>query len=248
MSRPRILVTGCFDSRGTEFGDSSISLSNRYCEAIIDAGGLPIVFPVSGRIKDVPEYIGLADGVLITGGEDIYPENYTDSLPLEVAETIRPGSRRRDDLEIALVKESFDQRRPLLAICRGHQILNVAMGGKLIADLKIERPEAIPHRDGELGCRLTHPLEVEADSLAADLFGRTGVVVNTSHHQAVAEPADRLRATARTEDGIVEIMELAEPDQTPFCMSVQFHPERFQEQNPGYQRLFQRFILASRGE
>lgn len=246
MSRPRILVTGCYESRGSEFGDSSLSLSNCYSEAIVAAGGLPIVFPVSGRVKDVPDYIDLADGILISGGEDIYPDRYTKSLPLKVAETVRPGSRLRDDLEIALIKETFDQRKPLLAICRGHQILNVALGGRLVVDLSLERPDAITHRDGVLGCRLTHPLVVEPDSLAAELFGRTDVSVNSSHHQAVADTASGLRATARTKDGIVEIIELENPDQLPFCLSVQFHPERFQEQNPGYQRLFQRFVLSAR--
>ncbi|MGB0581246.1 MAG: gamma-glutamyl-gamma-aminobutyrate hydrolase family protein [Limisphaerales bacterium] len=245
MSRARILVTGCYDSRGSEFGDASISLSNCYGEAVIAAGGLPLIFPVSARRKDVSEYVGLVDGLLITGGEDIYPDNYTESLPLEVAETIRPGSRRRDELEIALIHETFAQRKALFAICRGHQLLNIAMGGTLIADLALERPETISHRDRAQGCRHTHPIVVESDSLAAELLGRHDVIVNSSHHQAVAESADGLRSTAKTKDGVVEIMELDDPERLPFCVSVQFHPERFQEQNPGYKSLFQRFISSA---
>jgi len=243
--RPVVLLTGCYQSRGSEFGDASLSLSNRYSEAVIESGGLPIAFPVSGRVKDVEDYVSLAAGVLITGGEDIYPENYCDELPLPVAETIRPGSRRRDDLEISLVHETLRQRKPLFAICRGHQILNIAMGGGLIADLELEKPDAIDHCNGELGCRLTHVLEVERDSVAAELLGRTDVKVNSSHHQAVVEPAEGLRATARTCDGVVEVLELADPERLPFGVSVQFHPERFQEQNPGYRRLFERFVATA---
>lgn len=245
--RPLILVTGCYDSRGSEFGDASLSLSNRYSEAVIEVGGLPIAFPVSGRMKDVPDYVSLAAGILITGGEDIYPEKYCSDLPLEVAETIRPGSRRRDELEIALVQETLRQRKPLFGICRGHQILNVAMGGKLIADLNLEMPDAIQHRDGEQGCRLMHQVQVAPDSVAAELLGRTEVMVNSSHHQAVVEVADGLRATALTSDGVVEVIEFTEPERLPFGLSVQFHPERFQDQNPGYRRLFERFVIAARG-
>lgn len=246
--RPIILVTGCYESRGSEFGDASLSLSNRYCEAVVEGGGLPIAFPVSGRTKDVGDYVGLSAGILLTGGEDIYPENYCEELPLAVAETVRPGSRRRDELEIALVHETLKQRKPLLAICRGHQILNVAMGGELIADLELEKPDAIEHRNGELGCRLTHVLDIESDSVAAELLGRTDVKVNSSHHQAVLQPAAGLRATARTSDSIVEVMEFSETGRLPFGVSVQFHPERFQDQNPGYRRLFERLVTTAAGQ
>ena len=243
--RPLILLTGCYDSRGSEFGDASLSLSNCYPEAVIAAGGLPIAFPVSGRAKDIAQYVSLVAGVLITGGEDIYPEKYCTDLPLEIAETIRPGSRRRDELEIALAHETLNQRKPLFAICRGHQLLNVAMGGGLMADLSLEMPDAIPHRNGEQGCRLMHPVNVEADSVAAELLGRTDMKVNSSHHQAVVDVADGLRATATTSDGVVEVMEFTDADRLPFGLSVQFHPERFQEQNPGYRRLFERFVIAA---
>jgi len=243
--RPLILVTGCYESRGAEFGDASISLSNCYPDALLAAGGLPVVFPVSGKEKHVEDYLSRVSGVLLTGGEDLYPELYCGELPLAVAETIRPGSRTRDRLEIALIQAAVKRKLPLLAICRGHQVLNVAFGGRLVADIGLEMPEAIRHRDPELGCRLTHPLEIEPDSVAAQLFGRSGAKVNSSHHQAVVEVAEGLRATARTSDGVVEVMEIEEP-RMPFGMSVQFHPERNQDQHSGYRRLFERFVNAAR--
>jgi putative glutamine amidotransferase len=244
--RPLILVSGCYDSRGSEFGDASLSLSNCYAAAVVAAGGLPIVLPVSGRPKEATDYVSRVDGILLTGGEDLYPEQYCSELPLAVAESIRPGSRNRDELEIAVAREAIAGRKPLLAICRGHQLLNVAFGGRLVADIPLEMPAAICHRDGELGCRLTHEITVESGSVAAELFGRVKVKVNSSHHQAVATAADGLLATAHTADGVVEVMEL--PDHgLPFGVSVQFHPERNQDQNPGYRFLFQRFVRASAG-
>lgn len=243
--RPLILVTGCYDSRGSEFGDASISLSNRYTDAILAAGGLPIVFPVSGREKDVEDYLSRVNGVMLTGGEDLYPELYCGELPLAVAETVRPGSRTRDMLEVAVIRAAVTRKMPLLAICRGHQVLNVAFGGRLVADIRLEMTAAINHRDGDLGCRLMHALEVEPDSVAAQLFGKSGVRVNSSHHQAVVDVAEGLRPTARTSDGIVEVLEIDDSD-LAFGMSVQFHPERFQDQNAGYRRLFERFVNACR--
>lgn len=244
--RPLILVSGCYDSRGSEFGDASLSLSNRYSECIIAAGGLPLVLPVSSRTKEVAEYVSRVDGVLLSGGEDIYPDRYCGELPLAVAGTVRPGSRTRDELEIATAIEVIARVKPLLAICRGHQVLNVALGGKLVSDIELEMPDAIRHFDEEQSARLTHLVTVERVSQAAELFGLSNVVVNSTHHQAVVDVATGLRATARTSDGIVEVMELSNPGGA-FGMSVQFHPERRQEQNQGYRRLFERFVTAARG-
>lgn len=241
MKRPRILLTGCFEARGAEFSDASVSLSNLYARAIVEAGGLPFLLPFPGRGVEASDYAELADGILLTGGEDIFPEHYAAEVPLASAQRLRPGDLERDQLEIGLVKAARALGKPLLGICRGHQLLNVAFGGRLIMDLESELPEAVPHRDPNLGCALTHELMVEGDSLAAELLG-ANAVVNSSHHQAVAEPAAGLRATARTSDGIVEVLEGV--DDGPFLLTVQFHPERLRWQNPAYAGTFRRFVEA----
>lgn len=243
MKPPRILLTGCFEARGAEFGDASISLSNPYARAIAEAGGVPLVLPFAGRNELVHEYVELADGIVLTGGEDIFPELYAEKVDLRSAQRLRPGDLERDRLEIDLAKAAIEAGKPLLGICRGHQLLNVALGGTLVVDVETELPDAICHRDPALSCALTHELIVESGTLAAELLGGNPVV-NTSHHQAVLEPADGLRATARTSDGIVEIMESEES--AAFLLSVQFHPERFRKQNPAYLEIFRRFVAASR--
>ena len=115
-----------------------------------------------------------------------------------------------------------------------------------MSDIELEMPDAIRYFDEEQSARLTHLVTVERVSQAAELFGLSNVVVNSTHHQAVVDVATGLRATARTSDGIVEVMELSNPGGA-FGMSVQFHPERRQEQNQGYRRLFERFVTAARG-
>lgn len=242
MNPPRILLTGCFEPRGAEFGDAAVSLSNPYARAIVEAGGLPLLLPFAGNADLLPAYLEIADGVLLTGGEDIYPEFYTREVGLASAQRLRPGDLERDRLEIALVRAALDADKALLGICRGHQLLNVALGGTLIVDIETELPGAVSHRDPEQGCGLTHEVTVEPGSLVAELLG-TNTVVNSSHHQAVLEPAAGLRATARTADGIVEVME--GDDRGAFLFSVQFHPERHRKQNPAYLEVFRRFVAAA---
>ena len=232
-------MTGCFEARGAEFSDASVSLSNPYARAVAEAGGLPLVLPFTGDADLLGEYLDLADGVLLTGGEDIYPELYTRSAPLASAQRLRPGDLERDRMEIALVQAACSDGIPLLGICRGHQLLNVALGGGLVMDIESELPEAQPHRDPELGCGLTHELRLEPGSLAEGWFGGNPVV-NSSHHQAVLDPVAGLRAIARTRDGIVEMMEGTTGGS--FLLSVQFHPERFRRQNEGYRALFYRLV------
>jgi putative glutamine amidotransferase len=244
--KPVVLVSACYAASGTEFSDPSISLSNQYCRRIARAGGLPIVVPLTETETVAAEYLEIADAVMLTGGEDLHSDLYAADLPVDLAQTVRPGSLERDDLEISLVRGAFAARKPFLGICRGHQIANVAFGGRLVVDIEQEMPGAEQHRDVELGCGLTHRIEIAQDSLMRRLFGEGENVVNSSHHQAVLRVADELRATAKTTDGIVEAMELSEADRSPFFLTIQFHPERTQKKNHAYQRVFDEFVEAAR--
>lgn len=245
--KPVILVTAAHDPRGTEFGDDSISLSNLYCRQLAVAGATPVIVPLTNGANDLDGYLRLAQGILITGGEDLFPDRYAPELPADVAATVKPGSRERDELEYSLIRAAAAKRIPFLGICRGHQAANVAFGGGLIADITTQMPDALPHRDAELGCGLTHAVRIESGSLLDEIFGPRERTVNSSHHQAVVEPAAGLRATARTEDGVVEALELADPADHPFFLSVQFHPERTQKSNHAYQRLIGRFVEKATG-
>ena len=241
---PLILVTPCQQNKGAEFADASLSLSNRYTQAIAQHGGLPLVLPLTATRQDVAEYVRRAEGVLLTGGEDVEPQHYTAALAPELAEKMGPTEPARDALELALVEETFRQRKPILCICRGHQVLNVALGGTLIVDIPTQIKSALRHKQMERKMEPVHDIAIEADSQLATLLGATRIGVNSTHHQAVERIAASLRVTARTDDGVVEAMELRDKSALPFLQSVQFHPERLYDRYPPFAALFREFIAA----
>lgn len=245
---PLILVTPSIEKRGVEFHDLSVSLSVKYENAILQAGGIPIITPITTDRALLAETLRRVDGVMLTGGDDINPDLYTKNLPRAVRKTVEqtPDGGGRDLLELVLIGEIFRQRKPFLAICRGHQLLNIALGGRLIADIRRQVPGALNHQRMDKAGELVHEAALTAGSLLAKMIGKQVLGVNSSHHQAVVEPAEPLMAVARTRDGIVEAMEL-KPHAArlmPFLLSVQFHPERLTERHAGHRVIFNRFIQA----
>jgi putative glutamine amidotransferase len=243
-----ILVTPSIEKRGVEFHDLSVSLSVKYENAILQAGGIPIITPITTDRALLAETLRRVDGVMLTGGDDINPDLYTKNLPRAVRKTVEqtPDGGGRDLLELVLIGEIFRQRKPFLAICRGHQLLNIALGGRLIADIRRQVPGALNHQRMDKAGELVHEAALTAGSLLAKMIGKQVLGVNSSHHQAVVEPAEPLMAVARTRDGIVEAMEL-KPHAArlmPFLLSVQFHPERLTERHAGHRVIFNRFIQA----
>src|SRR5471032_639882 len=243
---PLILITPSVEKRGIEFHDLSASLSIKYENAVLQAGGIPLTVPISSDRKILAEIVRRADGVLLTGGDDINPGLYARKLPEKIRATIEqsPDGGKRDLLELVLIDEVFRQRKPLLAICRGHQILNVALGGQLIADIRQQVPGALNHQRLDLAGKIVHEAALTAGSLLAKIVGERVLGVNSSHHQAVLQPAEPLVVTASSSDGIVEAMEL-KPGAArllPFLLSVQFHPERLAERFAAHRAIFRRFI------
>lgn len=243
---PLILVSPGIERRGVEFHDLSISLSVKYDFAILQSGGIPVTAPATTGPVPLAEAVRRTDGVLLTGGDDIHPALYTDHLPRDVHKTIgmAPDGGRRDLRELRLIDEAFRQRKPLLAICRGHQLLNVAFGGDLVADIRRQLPGAINHQCLDKPGALVHEVALTAGSLLAKITGTRTLGVNSSHHQAVLRPAGPLVAVARSRDGIVEAMEW-NPEVgrvLPFLLSVQFHPERLTERYAKHRAIFERFI------
>lgn len=246
QSAPLILVTPSTDEKGIEFYDYSLSLSSAYMDAITLAGGLPLVVPCIPSKKLVAEFVRRADGVMITGGDDIAPELYTGELSEELKKTVSRVDSKRDLLETLLINECFAQQKPLLAICRGHQILNVTLGGTLVVDIPRQVKTELNHSQLKQKDRVVHPVQLESDSLLAQIFDSTEIQVNSSHHQAVDKVGKGLRVTGRSPDGIVEVMELRPEDSglLPYLLSVQFHPERLVRGYPQYVELFGSFTGA----
>jgi putative glutamine amidotransferase len=136
----------------------------------------------------------------------------------------------------------------LLAICRGHQILNVALGGSLFADIRLQMPQARNHCRADRKNQVVHDVECAAGSLMEQIAGKTRLGVNSTHHQAVAQVAKPLRVTAVSPDGIVESLELASEARglLPYLLSVQFHPERLFTRHAEHLELFRTFVQACR--
>jgi putative glutamine amidotransferase len=243
---PLILVSPSIEKRGVEFLDLSVSLSVKYDFAVTQAGGIPVVAPASTERGLLAEAVRRTDGVLLTGGDDINPDLYADNLPRAIRKTVdtTPDGGNRDLRELILINEVFRQRKPLLAICRGHQLLNIAFGGGLVADIRRQLPGALNHQRLDKPGDLVHEVQLTANSLISKITKTQTLGVNSSHHQAVLQPAEPLVATAHSCDGIVEAMEL-KPEagrKMPFLLSVQFHPERLTKRHGKHRAIFERFI------
>jgi len=246
--RPIILVTAAVAVRGEEFSDLSISLSDKYLAALIDAGAIPLIMASTVDHDTVAESIRRSDGVMLTGGDDVEPRLYDERMSGALLEKVKttPDGGARDYRELLVIHEVFRQKKPLLAICRGHQLLNVALGGSLIADLPSERPRGLNH--GRLECpgETVHQVRLTPHSLIARITAGQTLGVNSTHHQAVNRVASPLKATAVSADGVVEGMELKPrtAQWLPFLLSLQFHPERLIDRYREHREIFRAFTGA----
>lgn len=245
--RPLILIAPDLVARGSEFPDPALDLACRYSEAIHAAGGLPVVLPPIPDSTLVREAVARCDGVLLTGGDDIRPELHTPDPDPALRARVHLAVDPRDLFECLLIDELLRQNRPLLAICRGQQIVNVALGGDLHLDLPSERPEGLVHPRLDARRDLVHEIELEPDSHLARITGGTRLAVNSTHHQAVKRVAPPLRVVGRAPDGVIEALEL-HPDHAAgraFLLTVQFHPERLCDRHPEHARIFAAFVESA---
>ncbi len=249
-SQPLILVSPSIEKRGVEFHDLSASLSVKYDSAVLQAGGIPVTMPTTTDRAVLAECVRRVEGVLLTGGDDINSDLYDQKLPAKIKKTVEqtPDGGARDLRELILIEEVFRQRKPLLAICRGHQLLNIAFGGQLVADIRQQVPGALNHQRLDKACEPVHEVTLTPGSLLAKITGKRVVAVNSSHHQAVQMPAEPFVATAVSRDGLVEAMELKPGvgGQMQFLLSVQFHPERLTPRYAAHRAIFEQFVAACR--
>jgi putative glutamine amidotransferase len=243
---PLVLLSPSTQNQGAEFADASISLSNRYPEAVIAAGGVPWIMPCVPSRGLVAESVRRCDGVLLTGGNDVQPKLYQPCLPAQLEKKVGPADPERDLLESLLIDEVFRQQKPMLAICRGQQILNVALGGTLIVDIPTQKRGALQHNQPNRKYQPVHQVSLSPDSHLAKICGKTMIEVNSTHHQAVDRVAKPLKVTATSADGVIEGIELNDEAAAllPYLVSVQFHPERLFDRYEEFSKLFRSFIRA----
>jgi putative glutamine amidotransferase len=213
-----------------------------YLAAVQDAGGIPVLLPPQLDDDSLSEMAGRLDGLLLTGGGDIDPALFGES-PHETLYEVAPI---RDRLEMALVHRLMEGRRPILAVCRGIQTLNVALGGSLYQDVGSDPGTQIRHLQSEPRNQPTHQVKVVPGSFLARVLGSEALEVNSMHHQAVKGLGRGLVAVAFAPDGIVEGVELSDPNPGDFVLGVQWHPEELFEHDAAARRLFRAFADASR--
>lgn len=209
-------------------------------QAVIRAGGLPVFIPSGIDETTLRAIYERVDGVLIPGGPDVDPVHYD-----EAAHPTVVIDYERDAVELPLARWSVADDVPLFGICRGHQVINVALGGSLIQDIPSHIPTDIRHdtEAGEPRDEPRHTVNIDGSSALASVMGLTLLHVNSLHHQAVKQAAPSARVTAISEDGIIEGIEF--PGKR-FALSVQWHPEDMYESDPTMLRLFEAFVSAAR--
>ena len=235
VERPRIGITMRIELETERF-----YLARHYSEAVEAAGGAPVhisLIPKRDYIRSLME--GL-DGILLPGSDsDVDPLRYGRD-PHQKLGSVYPLKDETD----GLVLEEVERRKvPLLAICFGMQILNVARGGTLIQDINSELPAAIKHEQGRPRDRRSHEVRLQAGSQLARLAEGESALVNSHHHQAVERVGRELLATAWTSDGLIEALEDTRQDR--FLLGVQWHPEIAWEQDDFSRAIFERFVEAS---
>jgi putative glutamine amidotransferase len=213
---PRIALGGVVR---TWDGGERTGLNSAYVRSVVAAGGVPLVLsPLMGHSYAARALDGV-DGLVLTGGEDVDPSWYH----AELSPLTNPPDRARDLFELALFAAARQRELPILGICRGIQLINVALGGTLYQDLSSERPGIVDHNRSGARADRSHGIRLTPGSLAAEALGATSLRVNSFHHQAVRDLAPKLVATGWSEDDLIEAVESA--DGEPWLLAVQWHPE-----------------------
>lgn len=209
-----------------------------YVHAVEDAGGMPVLIPPLNDLSGLDSLMPRLDGLLLPGGSDMHPSRYGEE-PHPRLGFVDP---QLDELEFALVRWALKKDMPILGICRGMQVINVALGGSLYQDLNEQYPSSICHLSRDvLRTKVVHQVAVEAGSRMAEVLGTCEFGVNSLHHQAVKAVGKGIRISGRAEDGVAELLEVP---QYRFVMAVQCHAEEIYRDEPVCIRLFAAFVKA----
>jgi putative glutamine amidotransferase len=213
-----------------------------YVEGVAEAGGMPVVLPPLGEHRAVEALLDGLDGLLLSGGSDLDPRYYGEEAVPELGVTVP----ERDAFEMSLVEQALRRGIPILGICRGMQVLNVALGGTLFQDLpsQMDHMVLLGHRQETPKWEPTHEVEVDGGSQVAGIMGTDELKVNSYHHQAVKDLASGLVAVAHAPDGVVEAVETRDLSQR-WLVGVQWHAEAMREAGPEHRNLFEAHVSAA---
>ena len=209
------------------------TLSANYTNAVFRSGGIPLIFPTVVDSAMASILIHSVDGIIFSGGPDLDPSYYGETVWNETVEV----DTLRDVSDLLLMRAALASGKPVMAICRGEQLMNVVLGGTLVQDIPTQVDTLVKH-SGTL-----HRIGVEKGSVLYELFGQDSLTVNSTHHQAVKEPAPGIRVTARADDGIIEAYEYGDQ-----VIAFQFHPEGLARTDDTWLAPFKYLIRKVRGK
>lgn len=211
-------------------------VGNNYVNSISKSGAIPILLPIVDNDEQIENQIKLIDGLLISGGYDVDPQFYNEE-PLEKLEAIYP---KRDIYEIKLINFALKHKKPILGICRGFQILNVALGGSLYQDISYRENTFVKHSQNAEPHQVTHTIDIDEDSALFQIANNRQEKVNSFHHLALKNIGKNLKVVACAKDGVPEAIESTK--ETPFILGLQFHPEMMFASNDFAQNIFKYFV------
>ncbi len=215
--------------------EKELTISSDYVKAIKKAGGIPVMLPPHIDKNDVPYLINILKGILISGGGDVDPRFFGEN-PHKGLKRIDPV---RDSFEIQLCRKAIKNDVPLLAICRGMQVLNIACGGTIIQNIE---GETIKHEQESPKWHPSHRIEIKDNNLLFDIYKKRKIYVNSFHHQAIGNLGKNLEIAALAPDGLIEGIV---GNDTTFTVGVQWHPEKMFEKIPQHLKLFNAFINST---
>lgn len=219
MAKPIIGISGSeiIDDGGIFPGYRRSYVNEDYVDSVIQNGGIPYIIPFNEDDEVIEQQLLNVQGLILSGGHDVDPHNYGEE-PEQKLGDIWP---ERDHFDMRLLKLAEKNNIPVLGICRGAQIINVAHGGSLYQDLSYRKEETLKHSQGQRPTLLTHTVETVAGTKIAELLGKAKLQTNSFHHQLIKDVAPEFKVAARATDGVVEAIE----NDDASIIAVQWHPE-----------------------
>lgn len=242
MLRPPIIgITSGPDVEEAAYGSvHRYRLSSDYTKAVQAAGGIPLILPL--HTSSIPRLLGVVDGLVFSGGADLDPSHFGDK---DVHPDTYGLDDERDSFELDLMRAAVAADKPVLSICRGIQVLNVAFGGTLYQHIADQVEDPLPHRQqlvGVPGRQGSHDVQLTPDSITAKIFGMSTIRVNSLHHQSIRDIGEGLAIDGVSLDGVIEAVSRPE---SSFVVGVQWHPEMMQAEDPLQRKPFDALMLAA---
>ena len=218
--------------------NDSVSLMPTYIRAVENAGGVPVIFPLELSVENLTVLANLCQGFIFTGGPDPHPFLWGE----DIHKGCGPISVKRDQMELSLLSIAMEQKKPILGICRGAQLINIGLGGDIYQDIDSQYHAVFPiaHHQPLPPTSTSHHIDVREGSLLEEISSTNGrIQVNSNHHQAIRKLAPNMVVGGIAPDGLIEEIERKD---YPFLIGVQWHPEYLCETDNTSRNLFRRFV------